>query len=63
MEIQARSVDPSSRKVCQDKCKGYKSSLKSLKGDLDRLTEETDRADLMSGSGGSDGVSIFQLHP
>jgi hypothetical protein len=62
MEIQARSVDPASRKACQDKCKSYKSSLKSLKGDLDRLSEETDRADLMAGGAGGDNVSTHALY-
>jgi hypothetical protein len=48
MEVQARSVDPAFRKACQDKCKNYKSSLKSVKADLDRLAEGADRSDLMS---------------
>jgi hypothetical protein len=31
MDVQARSVDPSYRKTCQEKCKTYKASLKSVK--------------------------------
>ena len=51
MELQARSVEPSSRKACQDKCKNYKSTLKSVKADLDRMIEGADRSDLLLGAG------------
>jgi hypothetical protein len=50
MELQARSVEPAVRKACQDKCKTYKGSLKSIKADVDRLTEGADRDSLMGGT-------------